>query len=321
MAPDYVLPEGEPGEPRPPVISVTPTRYPQIAEAVLRSGAVLGPPGAADGVVWTDPDDTESLASILIGSPARWVQLPYAGVDKVAREGLLDHERTWTSAKGIYGPAVAEHALALILAAARGLPTYARRRVWTEPGEVPASRLAGRRVLIVGTGGIGRALSRLLEPHEPIIQAVNRSGAPMAGASSTAPVAELPGLIGQAHFVVIAAPLTDETEGMFGASLIGAMSRQAWLVNVARGKLVDTAALVEALASRRIAGAALDVTEPEPLPEGHPLWAMDNVLITPHVANTWDMALMDLAARVERNVIAFMNDQPLEGVVDVDLAY
>jgi phosphoglycerate dehydrogenase-like enzyme len=313
-------PDGESGRP-PVIVSVTPVRYPQIAERILQAGAFLGPPAEADAIVWTDPDDPEHLADILMESPARWVQLPFSGVESFAAAGLLDPGRTWTSAKGIYGPAVAEHALALMLAAARCLPLYARRDHWTSRDDSQARRLLGQRVLLVGTGGIARSLARLLEPLETTILAVNRSGRPMQGATSTSTMDALPSLVSQVDWVVLALPHTAETTHLFDAAMLKAMSRQAWLINVARGAIVDTAALVEALTTGGIAGAALDVTDPEPLPDDHPLWSLENVLITPHIANTWDMALPELAARVERNVIAFMNGQPLEGVVDVALGY
>src|SRR2546423_10259846 len=174
-----------PGEERPPVVAVVPIRYPQVAEAVLRSGGVLGPPAQADALVWTDPWAPDELASVLAGSPARWVQLPLAGVEGFAAAGALSPERTWTSAKGIYGPTVAEHALALMLAAARGLHHYVKSTSWASPEVVSARRLKGSRVLIVGTGGIGRSLARLLEPLEPEITAVNPSGTPRPAASPT----------------------------------------------------------------------------------------------------------------------------------------
>jgi D-3-phosphoglycerate dehydrogenase len=300
-------------------VAITPVRYPQILEAVTRAGGILGSPAEAEGLIWTDPMAPDHLASVLAGSPATWVQLPFAGVESFADQ--LDPSRTWTSAKGIYGPAVAEHALALMLAAARGLHHYVKSTSWASPEVVQARRLKGSRVLIVGTGGIGRSLARLLEPLEPEITAVNRSGTPMAGASSTVPAALLGEVVGQADWVVLAAPLTQETKHLFDRRMLGAMSRQAWLVNVARGGLVDTGELVQALEHGSIGGAALDVTDPEPLPDGHPLWSFSNVIITPHIANTWDMALPELAARVERNVLAFGGGTPLEGQVDIALRY
>lgn len=304
-----------------PLVAVTPIRYPQIAEGILRAGGQLAAPADADALVWTEPGAPEELADVLIGSPARWVQLPVAGINDFVGAGLIDAERVWTSAKGLFGPAVAEYALAVMLAAARSLPEYARRRHWSEPGDQPGRRLKGQRVLIIGTGGIGRSLARLLEPLEATILAVNRSGTPMPGASSTAAYTELRSLVGQVDWIVLAAPLTGQTHHLFDEEMLASTSRQAWLINVARGELVDTGALVAALGARRIGGAALDVTDPEPLPDGHPLWDFPNVIITPHIANTWDMALPEVAARVERNVLAFAGGTPLEGVVDPALGY
>ena len=301
------------------MVAITPVRYPQLLEAVTHGGGRLGPPAEADVLVWTDPQAPDDLASVLVGSPARWVQLPFAGIESF--EAQLDPRRTWTSAKGIYGPAVAEHALALMLAAARGLHRWIRARSWAAPEVVPGRRLKASRVLIVGTGGIGRALGKLLEPLEPIIVAVNRSGTPMLGATSTVPTALIGEVIGQADWVVLAAPLTAETYHLFDRKMLSAMNRQAWLINVARGKLVDTEALVQSLEHGGIGGAALDVTDPEPLPEDHPLWSFANVILTPHVANTWDMALPELAARVERNLLAFRGGTPMEGLVDPNLRY
>jgi phosphoglycerate dehydrogenase-like enzyme len=304
-----------------PLVAVTPIRYPQIAEGILRAGGQLAAPADADALVWTDPAAPEELAEVLIGSPARWVQLPLAGINDFIHAGLIDAGRTWTSAKGLFGPAVAEYTLAVMLAAARSIPEYVRRRQWSDPDEVPTRRMKGQRVLIVGTGGIGRSLVRLLEPLEPTILAVNRSGTPMPGASSTVTYTELRSLVGQVDWIVLAAPLTEQTHHLFDAEMLASTSGQAWLINVARGELIDTDALVSALAARRIGGAALDVTDPEPLPDGHPLWDFPNVIITPHIANTWDMALPELAARVERNVLAFTGGTPLEGVVDPALGY
>src|SRR3982074_1792330 len=132
-------------------------------------------------------------------------------------------------------------------AAASRLHHYAKSTSWPSPEVVPARRLKGSRGLTVGTGGIGRALARLLEPLEPEITAVNRSGTPMPGASSTVPTALLGEVVGQADWVVLAAPLTQETMHLFDQRMLGAMSRQAWLVNVARGGLVDTAGLGKSL--------------------------------------------------------------------------
>jgi D-3-phosphoglycerate dehydrogenase len=175
--------------------------------------------------------------------------------------------------------------------------------------------------VIVGTGGIGSALVPMLEPLGVRMIGVNRSGRPLAGAERTVTTPELATVLPEADFAVVAAALTPQTRGLFDAAMFARMKPDAWLVNVARGGLVDTDALVAALDEGTIGGAALDVTDPEPLPDGHPLWAQENALITPHVANTWDMALPSLRAMVQRNVAHFAAGEPLEGPVDPDLGY
>jgi phosphoglycerate dehydrogenase-like enzyme len=292
----------------------------ELSAAVQEGGGVLSELDQAQGVIWTDPRDPEGLRAALESSPARWVQLPFAGVEPFIAAGVIDAEREWTCAKGIYGESCAEHALAFMLMAAHRMHVHLCARSWLpESGE---RRFHGRTtVVIVGTGGIGRSLARMLVPLEARVIGVNRSGRPLEGAESTVPTEELAGVLPEADFAVVAAALTPETRRLFDAELIGRLRQQAWLVNVARGPLVDTDALVEALASGRLGGAALDVTDPEPLPEGHPLWSLENALITPHVANTWTMGLPALRALVARNVKRFASNEDLEGRIDVGLGY
>ncbi|MBW3595076.1 MAG: hypothetical protein KY391_05810, partial [Actinobacteria bacterium] len=190
-----------------------------------------------------------------------------------------------------------------------------------EPGlGSPERRLAGATVAIVGMGGIGRALAAMVGPLDMRVIGTNRSGRSVDGVEMR-PASDLPAVLGEADFVAICAALTEETRGLFSTKEFHAMKSDAWVINVARGGLVDTSALVGALSAHEIAGAALDVTDPEPLPPDHELWGMDNVLITPHVANTWDMALPELRELVFRNVTKFREGAPLEGAVDPDLGY
>jgi len=292
---------------------------PPIEEAVVGAGGILVEPTAADAIVWTDPRDPGGLKDLLAASRARWVQLPFAGIESFFEAGAIDPARTWTCAKGVYGHATAEHALALILMTSRKLHRHARDRGWTRhPG---TRRLAGSTVLIVGTGGVGRALAEMLEPLRARILAVSRTGAKVSGAERTKPVAGLGELVGEADFVVVAAALTPATRGLLGRDVLARMKPDAWVINVARGGLVDTDALVDALRAGRIGGAALDVTDPEPLPDDHPLWSFDDVIVTPHVANTVGMAIPELQGMVGRNVAAFARGEPLEGLVDPALGY
>lgn len=293
-----------------------------FVRAVDEGGGRLVGPADADGLIWTDPHDPEGLALALRGSPARWVQLPFAGIDNFIEAGAVDPARAWTCAKGLYGPATAEHALALILAAARRIHVHARADRWTFVRTGGGHRrLRGTTALIVGTGGIGANLARMLAPLEPQIVAVNRSGRPLAEAHRTETTAALGSLVPEADWIVLACPLTPETRRLFGAEMLARMKPDAWLFNVARGPLVDTGALVETLRARAIGGAALDVTDPEPLPAGHPLWTFDNCVVTPHVANTVDMAVPELAGLIARNVRRFAAGEPLEGPVDPALGY
>lgn len=305
-----------------PTIAIEPFAEDGIVAAVEQGGGRVDAPAVAEGLIWTKPIDPQGLKETLDSSPARWVQLPFAGIEAFVAAGALDAKRTWTCTKGVYGRACAEHALALMLAAARQLHHHARARAWRAGGlGSPERSLAGLTVLIVGTGGIGASLVRMVEPLAIRVLAVNRSGDPLSGAERTTTTDRLPEVLPEADFVVLAAALTPQTRHLFDRGMLARMRPTAWLVNVARGGLVDSDALVETLRTNGIAGAALDVTEPEPLPDDHPLWSLDNALITPHVANTWDMALPELRALVARNVAKFGRGEPLEGLVDLGLGY
>jgi phosphoglycerate dehydrogenase-like enzyme len=296
-----------------PVIHLGPEESQELRSAVEDGGGRLGRLEDAAGVVWHghDPDALPALPRSV-----RWVQLSSAGVEQWLRAGTIDGERTFTSAAGAYALPVAEHALALMLAADKGLHAFARSRRWEAHGPAEVRTLEGSTVAIVGAGGIGRALISLLQPFGAAILAVTRRGHAVPGAARTYAAGELDEVWPQAHHVVLAAPATDGTRHLVGARELAAMRSDAWLVNVARGSLVDTGALVEALREHAIAGAALDVTDPEPLPDGHPLWELPNALITPHVATPADAERRRFAERVRENVRRFAAGEPLEGVID-----
>lgn len=305
-----------------PGIAIVPLAEPGAVQAVEDAGGRIVQPTEADGLVWTNPRDPEALKETLKISPARWVQLPFAGVERFVAAGAIDPERVWTCAKGIYGPACAEHALALMLAGARRLHVHVKEKTWKEPGfGSPERRLAGTTALIVGTGGIGSSLAEMLAPIGTRLLGLNRSGKPVDWAERTVTSEGLLGILPEADFVVVCAALTPETQHMIGKAAFDAMKPDAWLVNVARGGLVRTEDLIDALENGDIGGAGLDVTDPEPLPDGHPLWDAPNVIITPHIANTWDMALPELRALVGRNVAHFARGEPLEGPLDPSLGY
>jgi phosphoglycerate dehydrogenase-like enzyme len=295
----------------------------ELAAGVEEGGGEVVDARRADGIVWVDPRDPEGLRGALDASPARWVQLPFAGVEPFIAAGVVDPRLLWTCAKGIYGESCAEHALGFVLMAAHRMHVHLRARAWVaEEDKVHERRFAGNAtVAVIGTGGIGGALVRMLAPFEVRVRAANRSGRPLTGTERTVAADGIPEICADADFVVLAAALTATTRGLFDAAMLARLPPHAWLINVARGGLVDTDALVGALRSGALGGAALDVTDPEPLPPEHPLWGLPNAVITPHVANTWVMGAPSLRALVARNVRRFAAGEDLEGAIDPGLGY
>ncbi len=250
------------------------------------------------------------------------MQLPWAGVDAFAstlKRFAGSSGPLWTSAKGSYSEPVAEHALALTLAVLRGLPEKARATSWA-PVKVGTS-LYGRHVLVVGAGGIAVEVMRLFAPFEVEFTIVRRSADPLPGAQRTVPVADLLSVLPDADVVILAAAATDETAQLIGATELAAMKANAALINIARGALVDQEALLASLNSGHLAGAGIDVTDPEPLPDGHPLWQAPRCIVTGHTADTPEMTEPLLAERVRRNVEALLGDGRFVGVVDPAAGY
>jgi phosphoglycerate dehydrogenase-like enzyme len=298
-----------------------------LRRAVAAGGAaVVDDPGDAEALIWTDPGgaNTENggpqgLRKLLDQHPGiRWVQLPWAGVELYAAAGVFDHEHLWTAGQGVYARPVAEHALTLALA---GLRDLKRRCLATSWEQQSGYSLLGGRVTIFGGGGITTELVRLLEPFGASVSVVRRHPQPMDGVERVIGFRERYEALKGADVVFLALALTPETRGVIGEIELELMDPHAWLVNVARGEHVLTEDLVIALRENAIGGAGLDVTDPEPLPEGHPLWTLPNCIITPHTANTEDMAQPLLSERITENVRRYIAGESLIGVVDPDLGY
>jgi phosphoglycerate dehydrogenase-like enzyme len=298
---------------------------PFLQQAILDGGGALAPLEEAEGLVWSSPlprgAGGEDLAAILKAHPGiRWVQLPWAGIEPFLE--VLDEEHVWSAGQGVYAEPVAEHALALALAGLRDLKARARAHAWGAPSGLS---LLGGLVTIVGAGGITRSLVRLLAPFGCDLTIVRRRDQPFVTPAGetlrTLPLEKLALAFEGADVAFLACALTPTTRRCVGAKELAALPPHAWLVNVARGGLVDTDALVDALAREIIGGAALDVTDPEPLPASHPLWRSDRCLITPHVGNTPEMAIPLLSERVRDNVRRRASGQPLLGIVDVKAGY
>lgn len=284
-------------------------------------GVVAGPSEDAEGLVWLSYTDIEGFNAAMTDRPQlRWVQLPWAGVDAFlpSIRAFDQPVRVWTSAKGAYAAPVAEHALTLTLAMLREIPRRVRATGWETPSGLS---LHGLSVVIVGAGGIARSLRSLLQPFDVHVTVIRRQSLPFDGADAVVQLAGLNDALAGADVVILAASLTDETRQVMGPHQFRVMKRTAYLVNVARGALVDQEALVDALRGGAIAGAAIDVTVPEPLPKEHPLWGCQGCLITPHSSNTAAMKTPLLQARIVENVRAFLNGGNFAGVVNPALGY
>jgi len=258
-----------------------------------------------------------------------WVQARSAGVDRyVAVPELRDSPRiVLTNARGVHGPAIADHVFAMLLALTRDLPTHLEGRTagrWQPEGSGSLQPIAlqGRTLLVVGLGGIGTEIAKRGAGFGMKVIATRRT------AGDAPPYVErvergdrLLAMLPEADVVAIAVPLTDETSGLFNAEAFAAMKPGSYLINIARGKVVDSAALVEALRSGRLAGAGLDVTDPEPLPPSDPLWQFKNVIITPHVAARAELTADRSRAIFLENLRRFDCGEPLLNVVDLAAGY
>jgi phosphoglycerate dehydrogenase-like enzyme len=306
-----------PGDPGRPAVR-------HIVDAIEAGGGTVGPiDDTTRGLVWLSHKAIDELDEVLSHhTNIEWVQLPMAGVDMFGPilTRYADSPRPlWTSAKGAYAEPVAEHALALTLALLRVFPERVRAASWAT--EEKGISLYGLDVVIIGAGGIALELIRLLEPFDATITIVRRSTDPVAGAARTVAASSLAEVLPSADVVIVAAAMNSDTAHMFGAREFESMKPSAVLVNIARGGLVDTEALVAALDNGVIGGAGLDVTSPEPLPDGHPLWTSPRALVTPHQADTSAMVAPLLAERIRHNVAALSGDGDFIGVVDPRAGY
>ncbi|PSL00903.1 phosphoglycerate dehydrogenase-like enzyme [Murinocardiopsis flavida] len=252
----------------------------------------------------------------------RWMHVSSAGVDRVLTPQVVASDVVVTNVRGVLDDAIAEYVLGLVLAFAKDLPGTLRRQGERRWEHRPTERLRGARALVVGPGAIGRAIGSLLGGVGMGVDAVARSR--RDGDATFAAVhgqADLGAVIGDYHYVIVAAPLTDGTRGMLDAGAIAAMAPDARLINVARGPIVDEEALTAALLRGDIAGAALDVFHDEPLPAEHPLWRCPNVIISPHMAGDFVGWRDSLLGVFLDNFARFRSGRPLLNVVRKELGF
>jgi phosphoglycerate dehydrogenase-like enzyme len=264
---------------------------------------------------------------VAAGKSLRWIQLVTAGVEHcVSIPGVRERDMLVTNMQRIGGPIIAEHVIGMVLTFTRGIDVYLAaqpRAEWrraTPPGRMAV--VDGKTMLVVGLGGIGSEVAKRAHVLGMKVTATRASG--RTGPQFVSYVGlpdELLKLASEADFVVNTAPLTPQTTGIFDAAFFAKMKPSAYFINVARGRSVVTSALVDALNNKKIAGAGLDVTDPEPLPPDHPLWKAPNVIITPHVANDSDLGYEAQIEVVQENLRRYLAGEKMLSVVDVSKGY
>ena len=255
----------------------------------------------------------------------RYVQATFAGIDALVDAGLIRPGGVrWACASGLYDDTVAESTIAILLAQMHQHKMITLAGSWSVRREVDRRKqwlFDGKTVAIIGAGRIAVKLIEMLRVFGVRIIAVTRSGREVAGADESRAIAEVDKVWPVADVVVVLAPLTPETRHMINRDVFAQMKSTAVLVNVARGPLVHTEDLVEALREGVIGGAALDVTDPEPLPDDHPLWDIDTCMITPHTANTYTIIQERTGRLVVDNAAAFEAGERMPNEVDLEAGY
>ena len=260
----------------------------------------------------------------------RWIHAPTAAVHQLLCTEIVDSDVVVTNSREVHGPVVAEHVIALIFALAKKIPQAAwlqSKRIWGQnaiwnEGPHP-QEIAGATLGLIGVGSIGQRVARMASALGMRVVAVREhveKGCP-EGVEAVFPPSDLDAVLRQSDYVVVAAPLIPSTERLIDAQRLAAMKPSACLINVGRGAQVDDAALAAALASQRIAGAALDVFEHEPLPADSPLWQVDRLLITPHTAGLTEKLWHRHYELFSDNLRRYLAGQSLRFVVDKQKGY
>jgi phosphoglycerate dehydrogenase-like enzyme len=273
--------------------------------------------------LWIVPSAYDATVAEILKTSAgtlRWIGMTSIGYDPLVRFGIPDGVIV-TNVGDVLGPVVAEHAVMLLLAMVRQLPAMQRRQSegrWDASVMRQLRSLEDLSVTIVGFGSIGREIASRLRPFGAHIIGVRASGRPDALADEMFPAGRLRDGLARGDAVVLAVPLVEQTRHLIDETAFAAMRPGALLVNVARGPVIDGSALVAALENERLGGVALDVTDPEPLPAGHPMWNDPRVVISPHIGGFGSIAAgRRLAQLFERNVAHLRSGEPLEAQVTV----
>ncbi|HET9402588.1 MAG TPA: D-2-hydroxyacid dehydrogenase [Candidatus Acidoferrales bacterium] len=284
--------------------------------------------GAAPTQVAAEIADADALISgqitrqqLAAAKQLKWVQILNAGAEDYIPI-LKGTDVTLTNLKVVLGPEVADHAMALLLALTRGLYETIPARKWEVPRDIGrVTELQGKTAVIVGVGGVGMQIAQRAAAFGMTVLGVDPKDAAPPTVSKMMKPDQLDSVLSGADVLFVTVPETPATKGMIGAKQFGELKRGAFFICVSRGTIYSTDALVDALTNRRLAGAGLDVTDPEPLPSNHPLWKFENVLITPHIAGASDAASERVIDLLEENIRLFAAGQPLRNVVDKEKGY
>lgn len=273
----------------------------------------------ADAIIGTITPELFSAAKKL-----RWVQVYSAGVEGYVFPELVASDVVLTNCKILQGPNIADHALALLLALTRNLNVAMPNRMQEEwnPSRYSPIELRGKTAVIIGVGGIGLQIAQRAHGFDMKVIGVDPKDQPLNYFISRSVLPDrLDDVLPEADVVFVAAPFTPRSQGMMGRKQFGLMKKGSYFIAVSRGRTYDTESLVEALDTGHLAGAGLDVTNPEPLPKGHPLWKRQNVIITPHIAGQSDAVQARRMALILENVSRFVRGEPLLNVVDKKKGY
>jgi len=254
----------------------------------------------------------------------RWIQLTSAGADRLLNSGFVEQGITVTTVSGLHATPIGEFVIGAMLQWAKGAPRTMRAQLRREWVRFAPTELHGKTVGVVGLGHIGGEVARLAKAFGCRVIANRRSEAPGAGhehVDEMLPAGALERLLGESDYVAVCVPLTKETRGLIGEAQLRAMKPTAFLVNIARGPVIEETALIGALREGVIAGAALDVFEREPLPPESPLWEMENVIITPHISGGTEIYNRRATEIFTRNLRRYLDGEPLENVVDPERGY
>jgi phosphoglycerate dehydrogenase-like enzyme len=255
-------------------------------------------------------------------SSLQWVHVSAAGVSQLLFDELINSDVVYTNSRGVLSRAIAEFALGFVLDIAKDSQGSLRLQQQQRWQHRVTRKIQDQRALVVGTGSIGREIATLLRAVGLEVSGAGRSSRPGNKYFDEIHSShDLAGIVRDFDYVVLAAPLTESTRGLVDADVLTAMKPTAHLINVGRGELVRTEALVEALTSGSIAGAALDVVHPEPLPADHPLWCMENVILTPHMSGDTEDYLDDLGKLFVENLKRFSRGESLQNIVDKKLGF